>query len=74
VVIGFPDPTRLRIGYKLPFAAIEGFLKWSVWTHQETYLAIVKGLVRGQQQQQGARKEWERALDCLSLGLCHLFE
>src|SRR2546429_3773681 len=30
-----------------------------------------KGLVREQQQ---LRKDWERMLDCLSLGLCQLFE
>ena len=38
----------------------------------------VKGLVRGQQQQRSEdgpeEKVWERVLDCLSLGLCHLFK
>jgi hypothetical protein len=33
---------------------------------------------RGQQQQRGGNRpeeqDWERMLDCLSLGLCHLFK
>jgi hypothetical protein len=38
----------------------------------ESAVGIVKGTTRGEDRPE--EKEWERVLDCLSLGLCQLFE